>query len=164
VCLAREPGIASPRSSGLPTRWTEKCSWLLCGPSSTRWSFPGTKRAGLYLWYLLWNALGGKVGGRVPADAELAHISRDHFARFGALVDADRPILEDLFRSAWYPAIRCRWPGSRTPGYKRSPASLAGCRRSPSARSSTAPLPPVTDPGNRMMYQMATAAFLMGAM
>lgn len=71
------------------------------------WSFsnevklPGKQRAGLYVWYLLRNALGGKVGGRVPTDAELAHLSRDYFAGFNALVDADRPILEDTFRKVF---------------------------------------------------------------
>lgn len=59
---------------------------------------PGHQRAGLYLWYLLRNALGGKVGGRVPTDAELTRISRDYVARFSTVVDADRPILEDTFR------------------------------------------------------------------
>ncbi len=71
------------------------------------WSFsqevelPGHQRAGLYLWYLLRNALGGKVGGRVPTDDELARISRDYVARFSALVNADRPILEDTFRKVF---------------------------------------------------------------
>lgn len=62
---------------------------------------PGQQRAGLYLWYLLRNALGGKVGGRVPTDAELARISRDYFARFSAVVDADRLALEDTFRKVF---------------------------------------------------------------
>lgn len=62
---------------------------------------PGQQRAGLYVWYLLRNALGGKVGGRMPTDAELARISRDYFARFSALVDADRLALEDTFRKVF---------------------------------------------------------------
>lgn len=62
---------------------------------------PGQQRAGLYLWYLLRNALGGKVGGRVPTDAELARISHDYFARFSALADADRRTLEDTFRKVF---------------------------------------------------------------
>ena len=62
---------------------------------------PGHQQAGLYLWYLLRNALGGKVGGRVPTDAELTQISRDYFARFSALADADRPTLEDTFRKVF---------------------------------------------------------------
>ena len=62
---------------------------------------PGHQRAGLYLWYLLRNALGGKVGGRVPTDAELARISRDYFARFSALVDADQAAMEDTFRKVF---------------------------------------------------------------
>jgi hypothetical protein len=42
-----------------------------------QWSFvkevklPGQHRAGAFLWFLLRNALGGKIGGRVPTDAEL---------------------------------------------------------------------------------------------
>lgn len=62
---------------------------------------PGQQRAGLYLWFILRNALAGKVNERVPTDAELARISRDYFAEFSALVDADRPILEDLFRKVF---------------------------------------------------------------
>lgn len=71
------------------------------------WSFnnevklPGKQRAGLYVWYLLRNALGGKVGGRVPTDDELARISHDYVARFSSLVMADRPILEDTFRKVF---------------------------------------------------------------
>ena len=53
------------------------------------------------MWYLLRNALGGKVGGRTPTDAELTRISHDCFARFSALADADRPILEDTFRKVF---------------------------------------------------------------
>jgi hypothetical protein len=59
---------------------------------------PGHQRAGLYLWFVLRNALAGKVGGREPTDAELADISRDYAERFSIVVDADRPILEDNFR------------------------------------------------------------------
>lgn len=72
-----------------------------------QWSFakevklPGQHRAGPFLWYLLRNALGGKVGGRVPTDAELELISRDYFPRFGALVKADRTVLEDTFRTVF---------------------------------------------------------------
>jgi hypothetical protein len=62
---------------------------------------PGHRQAGLYVWYLLRNALGGKVGGRVPTDAELARISHDYFAGFRALADADRPIWEDVFRKVF---------------------------------------------------------------
>ena len=62
---------------------------------------PGQQRAGLYLWFLLRNALFWKVGKRVPTDAELARISRDYFARFRALVDADRLALEDTFRKVF---------------------------------------------------------------
>lgn len=62
---------------------------------------PRQQRAGLYVWYLLRNALGGKVGGRVPTDAELARISRDYFARFSGLVDADRAAMEDTFRKVF---------------------------------------------------------------
>jgi hypothetical protein len=62
---------------------------------------PGQHRAGPFVWYLLRNALGAKVGGRVPTDAELELISRDHFARFGALVNADRTVLEDTFRTVF---------------------------------------------------------------
>jgi hypothetical protein len=62
---------------------------------------PRQQRAGLYLWYLLRNARGGMVGGRVPTDAELARISRDYFARFSAVVDADRPTIEDVFRKVF---------------------------------------------------------------
>jgi hypothetical protein len=61
----------------------------------------GHQRAGLYLWYLLRNALGGKVGGRVPTDAELARISRDYAGKFSTVVDADRPLLEDTFRKVF---------------------------------------------------------------
>jgi len=42
-------------------------------------------------------ALGGKVGGRVPTDAELELISHDYFLSFGALVNADRTVLEDTY-------------------------------------------------------------------
>jgi len=61
----------------------------------------GQHRAGPFLWYLLRNALGGKVGGRVPTDAELELISHDYSVKFGALVNADRTILEDTFRSVF---------------------------------------------------------------
>jgi|HubBroStandDraft_3_1064219.scaffolds.fasta_scaffold15360_3 hypothetical protein len=61
----------------------------------------GHQRAGLYLWYLLRNAVGGKVDRRVPTDAELASISRKYVARFSALVVADRSILEDTFREVF---------------------------------------------------------------
>ena len=64
-------------------------------------ALPGHQQAGLYLGYLLRNALGGKVGGRVPTDAELHRIARDYVARFFVLVDADEPILEDTFRKAF---------------------------------------------------------------
>jgi hypothetical protein len=72
-----------------------------------QWSFakevklPGQHRAGPFLWYRLRNALGGKVGGRVPTDAELELISCDYSVRFGALVNADRTVLEDTFRSVF---------------------------------------------------------------
>jgi hypothetical protein len=62
---------------------------------------PGHQRAGLYLWYLLRNALGAKVGGRVPTDAELTRISHDYIARLSTLVDAGRPIMEDTFRKVF---------------------------------------------------------------
>ena len=61
----------------------------------------GHQRAGLYVWYLLRNALGGKVGGRMPTDAELARMSHDYAGRFSAVVDADRPLLEDIFRKVF---------------------------------------------------------------
>jgi hypothetical protein len=61
----------------------------------------GHQRTELYLWYLLRYALGGKVGGRMPTDAELARISHDYAARFSAVVDADRPLLEDTFRKVF---------------------------------------------------------------
>jgi hypothetical protein len=72
-----------------------------------QWSFakevklPGQHRAGPFLWFLLRNALGGKVGGRVPTDAELELISHDYFARFSVLVNADRTVLEDTFRKVF---------------------------------------------------------------
>ena len=72
-----------------------------------QWTFakevklPGQHRAGPFLWYLLRNALGGKVGGRAPTDAELELISRDYSARFGVLVKADRTVLEDTFRTVF---------------------------------------------------------------
>jgi hypothetical protein len=62
---------------------------------------PGQHRAGPFLWYLLRNALGGKVGGRVPTEAELEFISHEYCVRFGALVNADRTVLEDTFRSVF---------------------------------------------------------------
>jgi hypothetical protein len=62
---------------------------------------PKQQRAGLYLWYLLRNALGGTVGGRVPTDIELAQISRDYLERFNAVVDADRATMEDVFRKVF---------------------------------------------------------------
>jgi hypothetical protein len=62
---------------------------------------PRQQRAGLYVWYLLRNALGGKVGGRVPTDAELARIARDCFALFSPLVNADRTALEETFRKVF---------------------------------------------------------------
>lgn len=62
---------------------------------------PAQQRAGLYLWFVLRNALAGKVGGRVPTDAELAHISHDYAERFSSLVAADRAILEDTFRKVF---------------------------------------------------------------
>ena len=61
----------------------------------------GHQRAGLYLWYLLRNALGAKVGGRVPVDAELARISDDYAGRFSAVVDVGRPLLEDTFHKVF---------------------------------------------------------------
>jgi hypothetical protein len=61
----------------------------------------GRQRAGLYVWYLLRNALGGKAGGQAPTDAELADISHDHVERFSAVVNAGRPVLEDLFRKVF---------------------------------------------------------------
>jgi hypothetical protein len=73
----------------------------LVGSFAKEVKLPRQQRAGLYLWFVLRNALAGKVGGRVPTDAELADISRDYFARFNALVDADRPILEDTFRKVF---------------------------------------------------------------
>ena len=62
---------------------------------------PSHQRAGLYLWFVLRNALAGKVGGREPTDAELADISRDYAERFSVVVDADRPTLEDTFRKVF---------------------------------------------------------------
>lgn len=62
---------------------------------------PGQQRAGLYLWYLLRNALGAKTGDRAPTDAELADISREYAARFSSLVGADRFALEDTFRKVF---------------------------------------------------------------
>lgn len=61
----------------------------------------GQQRAGLYLWYLLRNALGRKAGGRGPTDAELAFIADDYFARFSVLVGTDVAVLEDLFRKVF---------------------------------------------------------------
>jgi RHS repeat-associated protein len=61
-------------------------------------ALPAHQCAGLYVWYLLRNAIAEKVGGRAPTDAELTHISRDYFAGFSVLVDADRSVLEDTFR------------------------------------------------------------------
>jgi hypothetical protein len=75
--------------------------WALARSMADEVALPGHQRAGLYLWYLLRNALGGKVGERVPTDAELVRISCDYFARFSGLVDADRPVLEDLFRKVF---------------------------------------------------------------
>ena len=37
----------------------------------------------------------------MPTDAELELISRDHFARSGASVNADRTVLEDTFRTVF---------------------------------------------------------------
>jgi hypothetical protein len=62
---------------------------------------PAQQRAGLYVWFMLRNALGGTVGGRVPTDAELAQISRDYFARISVLVDADQTTMEDVFRKVF---------------------------------------------------------------
>ncbi|HEX6452160.1 MAG TPA: hypothetical protein VF060_22205 [Trebonia sp.] len=57
----------------------------------------GHQRGGLYVWYLLRNALGGKVGERVPTDAELVRISHDYVGGFSAVTGAGRNVLEDLF-------------------------------------------------------------------
>jgi hypothetical protein len=73
----------------------------LARPFAEQVNLHGHQRAGLYLWFVLRNALAGKVGGREPTDAELADISRDYAERFSAVVDADRPILEDTFRKVF---------------------------------------------------------------
>ena len=51
--------------------------------------------------YLLRNALGEIVDGRVPTDAELERISYDYVAGFSAAVDAGRSALEDTFRNVF---------------------------------------------------------------
>jgi hypothetical protein len=62
---------------------------------------PGQQKAGLYLWYLLRHALAHLVGGAVPREDDLGRAADNYGARFSAVVDADRNLLEDTFRKVF---------------------------------------------------------------
>lgn len=59
------------------------------------------QRAGLYVWFLLRNAVGEVIEWRVPSDEDLERVARDHARGFRILTGGDAKALENVLRQAW---------------------------------------------------------------
>jgi hypothetical protein len=75
-------------------------------------SLAGQQQAGLYVWYLLRNVVGGIAGG-MPSESFLHDISINHTGGFEKVAKADSSLLEDALRKVFElpPKVKDVGPG-----------------------------------------------------